>query len=121
RTETVPNINSTATSRPTRPVAPVTRMGFIELPGRSLRIAAREIRSVVRISAPFVDRDLRVRTEGARAVDNAVHGMRPTAGVGRDAAFHPLLERGLHVERIRTRPTETVPHPRRHEQPVKAL
>ena len=41
--------------------------------------------------------------------------------VGRDAALHPLLQRGLHVERIRTGSAAAVRHSRGHEQAVKAL
>src|SRR5207244_7947528 len=65
--------------------------------------------------------DPAVRTEGARTVDDAADAMCRHDRFGRDAAFQPLFERGLHVECIRTGPAATMRHPRRHEQPVKAL
>ena len=66
--------------------------------GENALIAAGKIHSVVRVSAPFVGRDLRIGTQGARAVDNTADGMCRNDGVRGHALFEPPFERGLHVE-----------------------
>ena len=47
--------------------------------------------------------------------------MYANTGIATDSVLHPLLERGLHVERVGARSTAAMSHAGRHEQPVEAL
>ena len=75
---------------------------------------------VVHDPRTFIERTLRVRTQWPRAIDDAVEQTRGDDPFGRDAVLDPLLQRGLHVERVGAR-SAAMSHARRHEQPVEAL
>ena len=62
--------------------------------------------------------DLRIRAQGPRAYDLAVHDLRRRNQVGSLPVLDPLLERGQHVERRRTGAAAAVTHSRHHEHPV---
>ena len=61
---------------------------------------------------------MRVRAQRPRAFAFGRSGERRGNLVWRFPLFDPLLERGEHVERIRTVAAAAVPHPRRHEQAI---
>ena len=63
-----------------------------------VRIATDEVRRVVRISLPFVHRNLWVGTERTQPVDHTIDGVRGYDHFWRGSTFHPLFQSSLHVE-----------------------
>src|SRR5262245_55370651 len=87
--------------------------------GSSRRLGdAREVQSVVRAAGALPARDLRIEAQGPRAIGFSAGRVRRDDAVGRDALFGPLLERGEHVELVRSRAAAAVAHPRREEEPI---
>ena len=103
-----------------------------------LRLAAIEVRRVVRAPGSAVDRSPRVCAQRPGTQD-ALRGLvvdvlHRDDALRRDALLHPALERGQDVvlrrvverrglgeglaERIRARPATAVQHPRRHEEAI---
>src|SRR3989475_13096809 len=77
---------------------------------------AREVGGIVRAAGPFPFRDLRIRTERARAIHDAAGARRREDRVGFRAFVDPLIERAQRVELIGRGAAGAVAHPRYHEE-----
>src|SRR5215471_18444984 len=77
-------------------------------------LCADEVRRLVDAPLPGVPRNLRIGTQRARAARYLA--TQCDDALGRDALFHPLLERGERIEGVRASTATAVPHPGRHEE-----
>src|SRR6185369_2501766 len=82
---------------------------------------AHEVRRVIRAAGSLPSRDLRIRAQRSRAIDDAIRAMRRDDLARHDAFLHPLFKRAQRVVAVRTWTSAAMAHAGRHEETEELL